>query len=273
MTIEAPPGSIGVSMRKGVASALRLDGQRILLARRLPDGTWTDHSTVLDRPWAEGDLKGLPLTLNETGPDLGFFATNFILGFQHHGDVSPCSLWKLDEATSLKPQGLVPLELDGPVFLPRKGVRKGAVMDLAPRLAGLAPFLDHPVRVEGASIIVSLGAGVLWVVKDGSKRADPVIRLSPPGPGGLEGRDIRPPAIHGLLPLPGGHVIIALRPSGPAQGKPRSMEPVIWKVVNPMTGTVANPSADLIRDAPRTLASGHRLRFTVDSGGRLRFRR
>ena len=161
---QAPPGSIGLTYWKGQCTALRQFNEKILLTRKSPNTDWSLSNTSLNEKGEETGLKGMPISLHEASKPDHFLAINLHLGFRQGPAASPLSWWRLGSDDTLRPMEIVPLDLDGPVLLATPPHSFGACMALSARHAGLAPFLEFPVRVPGAFVVASLGGGVLWTI-------------------------------------------------------------------------------------------------------------
>ena len=285
--IDGPSGSAGISMSGGVATCLRMTHEKILFSRRSPKGAWVDYETSLNHSSGPSDLKGVPLTLAAGENPNRFLGMNLLIGFSKEKAVSCCSWWKQNDNGVLEAEDLIPIELDAPVFLPSPQPVKGPAMTLSPRYPGLPPFLEYPIRVSGAYLVVSMNSGVLWVLKDDSIRTPSVIKLLPRFFDQLVAKASHPAVIHCLQPMRNGHILVAMRsiealfdppvaqPSRIKDIHGKELPPtpptvsVVWRDVDPLNCTVSEADQVLLADAPRTLPLNGKLSFKFDPKGRL----
>ena len=247
-------------------------------------GAWETHPIVK----AEGDC-GIPFFLYATERKDQFLGVNVDTGFVVAGEASNCAWFGLGEDGKLRLQSVIPLELDGPVHT---GLQAGGGYRMAlvrPRYAWLVPFLDHPIRVPGAFVVVSMQAGMLWVIEDGSPFAK---RIDLAGSDGLsvgKGSGL-PPVLLGVQPLRNGHLLIARlnparysdsrpadpgapgaleAPSGPSRPGPLEL---LWIDLDPVSGDHHPAGLDVLGNAPTSLASWQEawsFSFGLDLGGRV----
>jgi hypothetical protein len=271
-------GALGISVWNGVVSVLQLKDGHIIFSRRSSEGVWQDFPTSLDGPH---DIQGVPFTLNETERSDRFFAMNVGLGFAKGNEGSISSWWRQRNDGALEPESIVPIELDYPVFLAVSGTKSSITTQLSARYLGLAPFLEYPIRVPGAFLVVSWNAGVIWVIKDGYPFSSRTIKLISLDEEHLAGKIRHPPVLLGIQPMLNGHVLIAMRsekaildspkekPKEPSKEKvvtpaqegnspsiPVMTHPeILWKDLDPIEGTLSDADAIFLGDAPRTLSS------------------
>lgn len=294
--ITARTGALGISVWNGVVSVLQLKAGHIVFSRRSTEGVWQDFPTSLDGP---SDIQGVPFTLNETERSDRFFAMNVSLGFAKGNEGSVCSWWRQRNDGTLEPESVIPIELDYPVFLAVSGTENSIVTQLSGRYLGLAPFLEYPIRVPGAFLVVSWNAGVIWIIKDGYPFPSRTIKLISLDDEHLAGKMKHPPVLLGIQPMLNGHVLIAMRSEKAVLDPPKekSKEPkekvvtpameegapsipkmvnpeIIWKDLDPLEGTLTEADSILLGDAPRNLTSeadAWQFSFKFDLDGHLVF--
>ena len=271
--LQAPPGCIGLTYWRGHCTALRQFNEKILLARKSPNTDWSLSNTSLNEQGEASGLRGMPMSLHEAAKPDHFLAMNVHLGFRQGPAASPLSGWRLGSDDTLRPLDILPLDLDGPVFTPTPPQSYGACMALSPRQAGLAPFLEFPLRVPGAFVVASLGAGVLWTISDDTLKVHRVIRLLPMLTERLAARADHPRAIHALQPTPAGQLLVALRSrealveTRDRSRKAQALEKVEWREVDPLTGTVQDAPAALLHGAPQAIPAGGAFTFRLNAQG------
>ncbi|MBL0311473.1 MAG: hypothetical protein IPP78_01915 [Holophagaceae bacterium] len=224
---------------------------------------------------------------------------NVDLGFAKGNEASICSWWRQRNDGTLEPESVIPIELDYPVFFAVGGVQSSITTQLSGRYHGLAPFLEYPIRVPGAFLVVSWNAGVLWVIKDGYPFPSRTIRLISLDDDHLAGKIQHPPVLLGIQPMLNGHVLIAMRsekavldppkeslkepkekagtpategnaPTTPVMAHPE----ILWKDLDPLEGTLTEADSLFLGDAPRTLTSeadARQFSFRFDLNGHLLF--
>ena len=289
----ARTGALGIGIWNGVVSVLQLKAGHIIFSRRSTEGVWQDFPTSLDGP---SDIQGVPLTLNETERSDRFFAMNVGLGFAKGNEGSICSWWRQRNDGTLEPESVIPIELDYPVFFAVGGVQSSITTQLSGRYHGLAPFLEYPIRVPGAFLVVSWNAGVIWIIKDGYPYPSRTIKLISLDDEHLAGKIKHPPVLLGIQPMLNGHVLIAMRSekavldppkekpkekvvTPPAEGSAPSVPvmahpEIVWKDLDPLEGTLSEADAIFLGDAPRTLTSeaeAWHFSFKFDLSGHLVF--
>jgi hypothetical protein len=271
-SIVAPANSISLHMTNRIPACLRMVDGKILFAKRYPNGKWDNFETSLNQPSSPNDLLGLPITLVGTASPDQFLGMNLIVGFGQAQEVSPCSWWKASGNGILEAERLIPIELDSPIFIPApENEQRGGFMKLSPRYPGLIPFLEYPLRVPGAAVVVSMRSGILWVIQDKAQRPN-VIKLLPEQFEGLARRVDHPFALYGIQPMPNGHILAALRSREALSGDgalPRPAAEVIWREIDPLTGSVTEPDPGLLGNAPRSLPWDRGLSFRFTAKGRL----
>lgn len=270
VSLRSPSGASGMSLWKGRGTALHVVNGKILLATKEERSAWIDKDTSLNQTSDPQGLLGLPISLLEADTPERFLAANFLLGFRHGNAASPLSTWRVSQRGTLEPGELIPLELDGPVFLATPSQALGPCMALAPRCKGLVPFLEFPIRVPDAFVVVSLGGGVLWTIKEKEAKVHRTIRLFPLEGDAPVGDGPHARRIHAIQPMPDGRLLAALRPPKPAKPAPGALEAVRWKVVDPLTGIVADADATTLSGAPTNVPAGKSLTFRFDAKGRVR---
>jgi len=294
-SILTPPRSFGATIWNGNITLLKAVGKSLVCSRKAFDGEWRDYPVALDDQQSRGGLRGFPLTLNESRTPTRFFSMNQDLGFNQDGELSICSWWKLGTKGMLEPEALIPIELDSPLFFGEGPLRWLPMVKLRPRFAGLAPFLEYPVRTRDAFLVVSLHAGILWVIPDDAPVPKRVIRLMHLDEDRLSGKVSYPEVIIALQPMVNGHVLVAMRSEkavrdaardhpepkpealttkkegsdGAAPRTPISHPEIIWKEIDPVVGTVEDPDPALLGGAPTELDPDHPFSFTFDLDGRL----
>ena len=288
--IKAPPGSLELTIWNGIASTIRVAHGQIVFSRRYTDGTWQDFPTMLALDRGSEMLTGYPNALFASDTSPRFFSYNQAFGFSLHNEASSCSWWRQGANGLLEPEALIPLELDRPVYVPYHVPQtQNTVLQILHRYEGLLPFLDYPVRVKGAFLIVSWQAGVIWIIKDGSSYPDQIIKLIKLTDGILSGDTPHEAVLMGIQPMKNGHVLLAMRSeaslfpprkAASAEAEPPSDEPtkaaledIIWKDLDPLEGTLTEPDSDLLGDAPRHWDPEYSFWFSFDLEGHLLFPR
>lgn len=268
--IKAPSGSSGVTHRNGHSVSLRLFDGKFLLSTRDMDTGWRDHDTSLNQPGEPGGLQGVPISLHATTKADRFFATNFTLGFRQDGKASALSWWRLTPAGVLRPESILPLDWDGPVFLAAPEQAMGPCMNLAPRHGNLVPFLEFPIRVPGSFVVVSLGSGILWTITEENQKIHKVFQLGSSLAAGSASRREGGRLIHAIQPTREGKLLAALRGSESFDVEGVASEEILWREIDPMEGTVREPSPEILEGLPRTIPSGGTMTFRFDPTGRVK---
>lgn len=300
--IEARPNTLGISASSGNIIDVRLVGDKYYYGRSpiSREGLWEDHEIVVDET---SDQRGVPFKLYETNIPNLYFAINVDTGFVKNGEASCCSWWKSTENGALQLDEIIQVKWgDRPAMLPLKNNGKPLYAVPSMALPGLFPFLDEPIRIPGAFVLVSWKAGVLWVIKDGASSINRVIDLNRIGEDFVRGIHPFPSVILGIQPLPDGKILIAKR-SEPAisetyksfQIEPESRKPqkndyaaaeterggatvvypeIEWIELDPLKGGFKNVDSALIVNAPFALHSNRDIdtfSFGFDPSGRLIF--
>jgi len=270
LSIKAPSGSSGLTHRNGRSVALRLFDGKLLLSMKDLETGWRDYDTSLNQPSESGGLQGIPISLHATAKGDRFLATNFTLGFRQGGKASALSWWRLAAGGTLEPEGIIALERDGPVFLATPEQALGPCMDLAPRQGDLLPFLEFPLRVPGGFVVVSLGSGVLWTIREDNQRVHRVIPLRASSLSGLAARPEGGRTLHAIQPTREGKLLAALRGGKLPETAGERREAVLWREVDPMEGTVLEPGPEALKGLPHSLPAGGSLTFRFDPVGRVK---
>ncbi|WP_316412176.1 hypothetical protein [Mesoterricola silvestris] len=207
----------------------------------------------------------------ETQAGKRFFVMFALPGFAKGREMSLCSWWVQGVQGVVEPEGLIPMELDGPVFEPEG--RPGLVPwpKLKGKYGGLEPFLAFPVRAREAFLVVSMNAGILWIVPEDTHSPGRVVKLMGLTDEELAGTRKHPPVILDLQPMRDGRVLVALRTEKAIhEPNPRPDPGIVWKVVDPVPGRVEEPDPGLLEGAPDELDPQRPFSFTFDMDGRLK---
>ncbi|MBI1753891.1 MAG: hypothetical protein HY014_09410 [Acidobacteria bacterium] len=290
--IEAPPGCLGLSFWRGNAAAMRMADKQFFFSEWIGPGKWFDHPIAFNpsREW------GVPFRMYESEYPDSFFGINLDAGFVKDGEASCCAWYRKREDGKLQLESLVNLAWEEkPLFLGSSTDRKTGPVEISPPLKGLVPFLDHPIRVPGAFIVVSWRAGILWVIRDGMDSPSQVIDLIGIDRSLIRGESPFPSVILGIQPKKDGKVLIAhrdpkairaLSPRPPAKAasndessalaggppQPPEFPRIVWKVLDPMRGTLEDCGESMPANAPKSLPSEEAqwlFRFGFDPQGRL----
>jgi hypothetical protein len=288
-TIEVPVPAIGVTVSKGVFSAVCLVGKDVVLLKRVPGEDWQTFPVSLSKGSGAGALRGVPTTLNESHTEARYFALSRYPGFAEGRTASLGSWWRQGAKGVLEPEALVPMELGEPVFEPVKDDSLVPMPKLKARYQGLDPFLEHPIRTKEAFLIVSLNAGILWVVPDDATVPRRTLKLMALEDAWLAGEVKHPSVILGIQPMPDGRVLVAMRsekavrdvarPEAASQKPLRAEDPparpridhpeILWKILDPMEGPVGDADPALLGNAPLELDPERPFSFSFDVDGRL----
>ncbi|MFN8010357.1 MAG: hypothetical protein U0P81_03030 [Holophagaceae bacterium] len=206
--IHLPSGTIGASIRNGVISVVRLLKTDFMYYKRNPAGLIEEYPIEID---VDGGQRGYPSYIYETDQPGVFFAINVETGFVKDGEASCCAWYRKTERNSLTLSSLIPIDWEGPTYLPTRQNGKPFISQRSSFRPGLFPFLDYPIRVPGAFIVVSWKAGILWVVKDGDPFPFKTIDLIGIDREFVIGKHPFPPVILCVQPMRNGHLLIARR--------------------------------------------------------------
>lgn len=262
-TIKAPPRALsGLSLWDGIVSTLRIADNRAVYARRSLDETWQDFPTAIHLGDTDAQVNGIPLLLFEADTPGQFLAMNFCPMFGKGREGSPCSWWRQNAGGTLEAEGLVPLELDGPVLVPARTAKGVDPVELAPRYRGLAPFLEFPVPVPGAFLVVSWKAGIIWVIRASPAHSVRAIRLMALDEPRLAGKIPHPPVLLGLQPMANGHVLAAIRHEAAVLDPSVTDAEFVWKDIDPLEGKVTEADPALVAGYPAAFRP-----FTFDLEG------
>lgn len=290
-TIEPPLGCLGMTAWMGKVTSVRLVGEAFYYSERLAPGKWNDYPIV-----NEPKESGLPFRLYESEhPDL-FFGINVDLGFVKDRVGSCCAWFRKRDNGHLEIDGLITLEWDTkPIFNALNNNEGFVTAAPTKELTGLAPFLDHPIRVPGAFIVVSWRAGILWVIEDGKISASRVVDLIGIEKGLVRGDQVFPVVILGIQPMKDGKILIAHRDpraihalAAPKQNRAKeALDPspappllpefpaILWKIWDPLKSEPPSEApSEFIGRAPMSLpaeVAQWTFRFGFDLQGKLVF--
>lgn len=290
--IQLPDGAVGQSLWNGVVTSFRVLKNRTALSRRAPDGTWQDFPTALDRDFGTSQMRGFPFLLFESTREGRFFSYSRVPGFVRGEGASICSWWKQGPHGVLEPDDLIPLDLDSPVFLAPPRAPHAGIIATSNRYRGLEPFLDVPLRFAGGFVVVSWGAGIIWIISDDPTISNRTIHLSASDPDFLSGKKRHHPALLGIQITPANRVLAALRsdellyrgfeskekdPEHSTSSRedvdntPKAKElfKIVWKEIDPREGTVTEPDGLDYPGAPGTFDPTERFTFCFDLNGNM----
>jgi len=258
----------------------------ILISRQRTPGLW-ENFTIDFGNFGREDFFGLPSKLYASDSSSRFFAMDVLPGYTKGNDASICSWWRQTDAGIFKAEGLIPVALEAPVFqvFQPAGPNGGRMAQASPRYQGLLPFLEFPVQVKGAFLVVSWNAGIIWVIKDDDPWPSRTIKLLPLDDDCLSGRKRHCPVLLGIQPMPNDRVLVAMRtrkaiedsirmenaPKSTAPQPPDGpgMDEIEWKEIDPFEGRVGDPDPALLEGAPTSWPAGETLAFRFDLAGRL----
>lgn len=270
--IRNPTGTLSLSASDQDVWATRFIQGNYYLSRKRLDDSWESFPIEV----GEGGFRGAPCNLYPSGrPDL-FFGMQAEFGFRFGEQASCCSWWRLRQDGVVVPQAIITLEMDKPIYRPVDVMGSPSFAVITQDHRGLLPICDFPIQVPGAFVIVSWQAGVLWVVPDGQTSARHRIELLPWAGSGLAQGPKARPGLLGIQPMKNGNLLVACRTDQPAGNAKPEEEPanihILWKVVDPESGHVADADDQLLAGAPRHLSSEseiERFAFSFDEQGRL----
>ena len=280
--VHLPSNSLGVTVRNGVESCIRLLREKgkssILFSRRRMDEDWVDFPTSLNRP---NDITGVPEFLYESEDTERFLGVSHFPGFTKGKEASCWAWWRQRRDGTLEADALIPIELEDSIFGAVAAGQTYPQIQFWGRNRGLAPMLEHPIRVPGAFLLVSWNAGIIWILKDVHPWPSRTVRLVSLTQEQLSGAHGHPPVLLGIQPLKDGNVLLAFRdedsireatrkpgapsnrqdvaipgptdPNPAAEPKPRIK--VCWKVLDPALGTLADADFSVIGEAPTHFSS------------------
>ncbi|WP_306598072.1 hypothetical protein [Geothrix sp. 21YS21S-2] len=285
-TLEEPEGALGLTYRAGVATTCRLVDKTILVSQQRLPGLW-ENFPIDFGTFGRDEFFGLPSKLYQTDTGSRFFVMDVMPGFSKGEDASICSWWKQTNGGVFKAEALIPIALDVPVFQAFHPVGPGGawIAQVALRYQGLLPFLEFPIQVKGAFLVVSWNAGIIWVIKDDDPWPSRTIKLLPLDDDCLSGRKRHSPVLLGIQPMPNDRVLVAMRTRKAIEASirleqaPRSSVPqppdgqgldeIEWKEVDPFEGRVGDPDPAVLERAPTSWPAGETLAFRFDLAGRL----
>lgn len=293
------PNTLGVSTTNNYIVDVRLINDKFYSGKLSTKGSIEEELEI--EMGRDPEQRGFPTRLYETDqPDL-YFAINVDTGFIKNKEASCCSWWRRTESRSLRLDKIIPIKwIDEPALLPIQNNGKPVYAAFSKAVPGLFPFLDAPIRVPGAFIVVSWKAGVLWVIKDGSSTPNKVIDLIGIDKNFVTGMHPFPCVILGIQPLQNGKILVARRSYSaihesyklfniemknpnpqPIEYRVNDTEQHIativfpeieWVEVAPLSGEISKPDTSLIASAPVLLKSVDdiaQFTFGFDPGGRL----
>ena len=270
-TFSPPVGTLRAYLWGGTVHAIRLVDQNFFYTFRNPDGSWSEAQIEFN----PGQC-GHPATILPSDKPDWFFAMNVDTGFVVNGEASCCAWWRRSGDGKLRLEELIPIEWEGPAFIPFRIEGNARFAIPTPFRPGLIPILDAPIRVPGAIIVVSLKAGILWVIKDGMPFPTRVVDLNGIGKEFIKGKHPFPDIILGLQPLRNGHLLIAKRslraveethksflvePIGPVKMNyelarrewdvaTTAFPEIEWVDLDPLTGQIEKPDGLIVANAP-----------------------
>ncbi len=284
----SPSILLGLSASNDVTYSVLLKDQNFLYGRRQASGVWEEN--LIDTDHKDGE-RGFPVFLYESSiPDL-FFAINVDTGFVMDGEASCCAWWRMRPDGQLELKSVIPIDFNGPAFWCSRANGKIVYASQSPTRKGLAPFLDYPIRVPGAFVLVSWKAGILWVIKDGNPFPTRTIELLSLDKEFIDGKHPFPPVILGIQPMRNGHILIARRmekaitetykrfkvipttsqspeweyrfATSERNASTMAYPEIVWAELDPMTGTIEKPDGALVAPAPPVLKTEQdAMRFT-----------
>lgn len=285
-TLEEPESALGLTYRAGVATTCRLVDRTILVSQQRLPGLW-ENFPIDFGTFGRDEFFGLPSKLYQTESGSRFFVMDVMPGFSKGRDASICSWWRQTNAGVFKAEALIPISLDAPVFQSFRPAGPGGawMAQVALRYRGLLPFLEFPVQVKGAFLVVSWNAGIIWVIKDEDPWPSRTIKLLPLDDDCLSGRKQHSPVLLGIQPMPNDRVLVAMRTRKAIEDSIRSetapkstvaqqseglaLDQIEWKEVDPFEGRVGEPDPAILERAPTSWPVGETLPFGFDLAGRL----
>lgn len=295
--VQAPSGGLGISVLNRTFSAIRMVDDTLVYSRMPPGENWQDYLISWEKGKRSQGLRGIPFSMLETRSGKRFLAMSTLPGFGQGGAVSLCSWWVQGPNGVVEPESLIPMELGESVFEPEIGPKVLPWPKLKARYAGLAPFLEFPLRSRDAFLVVSLNAGIIWVVPEDGHTPMRVVRMMALSDDQLSGKQLHLPVILDLQPMVNGHVLVAMRSEKAVRDPPKvpgssaeveakdharngSGEPerprdilqpeIIWKELDPLEGKPEDPDPEFLADAPRALDPDRPFHFSFDPEGRLK---
>lgn len=207
-----PPGSFSLVFWEGEASAIQLSKDNHLsLAQSKDLKTW---ASVFPIQYNTGD--DFPTLLHPTSKPGLYLGAHFTAGFSEDNHASILAWYKQSEKGEISFFTLVNLELDGPLFRSNlvkdeQGKLQPGIAMLLPSRAAFAPFFNYPIRIGQRFLIVSLNAGVIWILEDGDARPKRTVKLVDLTPTQMSGLEPIERCILGLQPTPEGKLLLACR--------------------------------------------------------------
>ncbi len=207
--LRPPPNALSTLFWEGEAWAVCWEGgQGLSVARSKDFRTWSHSPHQLLKIGGN-----YPVGLHPTSRPGLFLGINTACGFGEDGRASVYAWYTQSEKGTFDFLTLVDLDLDldGRVFVPGMVDGKAVGARPHPARAALAPFFDYPIRLGDRFVLVSLNAGVLWILEDGAGSPKRTLRLVDLEGGQLSGKDPIARCILGLQPTPEGKLLLACR--------------------------------------------------------------
>lgn len=294
----ARPSTLGVSVGHDRIIDVRLINQKFYVGFLPFKGNVEDFEIETGQ---DPQQRGFPIRLYETDRPELFFGINVDTGFIKDNEASNCAWWRRTDRGSLRLDKIIPIKwADNSALLPLRNNGKPVYAAQSMALPGLFPFLDAPIRVPGAFILVSWKSGILWVIKDGSDSPSKTINLIDINNDFITGKHPFPSVILGIQPLQNGKILVARRSRSAIfntyksfnietqKNNPQPSEyrladaeqnvativypEIEWVEVTPLTGEVNHFDDSLVASAPLVLKSVNdisRFTFGFDPSGRL----
>jgi len=231
------------------------------------------------------DVSGIPELLYESEDSERFLGVSHYPGFTKGREAS-CWAWcRQRRDGTLEVDSLIPIDLDDSVFGTSPPGRTFPQIQHWGRARGLAPMLQHPIRVPGGFLLASWHAGIIWVLKDVHPWPSHTVRLVSLSPEQLSGAQGHPNVLLGIQPLKDGNVLVAYRdedslreatrkPGLPtsrrdaripgrekAESKPEPVREIkiFWKVLDPALGTLRDAEDSILNGAPTQVGTEEEL--------------
>ncbi len=288
--LKLSDGAMGQTLWNGVVTSFRLVNQRTALSRRALQGTWQDYPTILDRGIGSNGMRGYPFLLFESSKEGRFFSYSRMHGFVLGEESSICSWWKQGPNGTLEPDDLIHLELEYPIFLAEHLAPNATTIATSSRYLGLEPFLDYPLRFSGGFVVVSWGAGVIWIISDDPTVSNRTIKLAASDQDFFSGKKRHNPALLGIQVTPNNRILAALRSDvllyeGLEEGekgfknvpackdesegaqKTKELHKILWKEIDPSDGNITEPDLLNYPGAPAAFIPDESFMFSFDLNG------
>lgn len=167
---------------------------------------WTQLG-IIDTSGNHGAVPSMLLPFGEDGRYLAYTSAQ---GFVDGDQASPVAIYRLKES-SFSFERLIPLEFDGEpiqIVVKTDNWKHG---ELNPRLAATDKFLPFPIRFDGGVGIISMRAGLVWIIRDDKTSVSRVVNIYGVQKDDLSVKARNESAVLAVQPTKEGHITFALR--------------------------------------------------------------